>query len=206
MSREHGFDLFMDCTKIPVVIFVACRIVHFISVNLFQGKPLHAVLRDVDQMLISKGVHPDHSGASLMLITDGQLHIRLGIHAEASHKKLPLESYWFKFCDLRKEVQRYFNTGQVNIVATRLSPHYVCVACPAVQGGACLVVLVHILWLEERSATIFQYQTGKCCCNFGSSHCHPLCSVFYLQSFSCCCGGTLKSMASNYDRKTCLIQ
>ena len=55
--------------------------------DLLRGKPLHVVLNELDQILVAKGIHPDHNGNRIALVTDGQLHLRLGLHAEASKKR-----------------------------------------------------------------------------------------------------------------------
>ena len=56
--------------------------------ELLHGKPLHIVLNELDQILVTKGIHPDRSGNTITVVTDGQLHLRLGLHAEASKKRL----------------------------------------------------------------------------------------------------------------------
>ena len=55
--------------------------------DMLHGKPLHVVLNELDQLLVTKGIHPDHNGNNITVVADGQLHLRLGLHAEASKKR-----------------------------------------------------------------------------------------------------------------------
>ena len=59
--------------------------------DLLHGKALHVVLNELDQLLVTKGIHPDHNGNSITVVTDGQLHLRMCLHSEASKKRLMLQ-------------------------------------------------------------------------------------------------------------------
>lgn len=73
-----------------------------------------------DRFLRSKNVHHDHGGRSFCLVTDGQLHLRLCLHPEASRKNIALADYFYKFYDLRKEFKKFYKVAVVNCIKDML--------------------------------------------------------------------------------------
>lgn len=49
----------------------------------------------------------DPNSSNFRLVTDGQLPLRQCLHPEACSKEIDLPSYYWKFCDLRKEFVRF---------------------------------------------------------------------------------------------------
>ncbi|XP_063696115.1 RNA-binding protein fusilli isoform X1 [Culicoides brevitarsis] len=65
------------------------------------GKPLNEVIDEFDSYTRSLSIDPTSS--NFRLVTDGQLPLRQCLHPEACAKEIDLPSYYWRFCDLRKE-------------------------------------------------------------------------------------------------------
>ncbi len=52
-----------------------------------KALPLHAALTEVENTLLAKGAHPNHGPSTLTVVTDGQLPLRMVLHAEAAKNR-----------------------------------------------------------------------------------------------------------------------
>ncbi|CAO1383800.1 unnamed protein product [Diamesa hyperborea] len=68
------------------------------------GRLLNDVISDFDTYLRSLLIDPN--SPSVCLVTDGQLPLRQCLHPESGAKEVHLPSYYWKFCDLKKEYVR----------------------------------------------------------------------------------------------------
>uniref|UniRef100_A0A336MCR4 CSON009650 protein n=1 Tax=Culicoides sonorensis TaxID=179676 RepID=A0A336MCR4_CULSO len=75
------------------------------------GKPLNEVIDEFDSYTRSLSIDPNSS--NFRLVTDGQLPLRQCLHPEACAKEIDLPSYYWRFCDLRKEYVR-FKSGDLS--------------------------------------------------------------------------------------------
>lgn len=85
-----------------------------------NAQPLEHVLDEFDRFISSKEIHPDHGGRPFCFCTDGQLHMRLLLHPEATNKNINLAKYFHKFFDLRKEFKKFYKFENVNNIKDML--------------------------------------------------------------------------------------
>ncbi|BET02789.1 RNA-Hypothetical protein protein [Nesidiocoris tenuis] len=72
-----------------------------------SGIPLQKALALFENYCRSLCVDP----SSLTFVTDGQCPLRQCLHPEATSKEIELPSQYYRFCDLRKDVARYYGAG-----------------------------------------------------------------------------------------------
>ncbi|GAB0087029.1 RNA-binding protein fusilli [Sergentomyia squamirostris] len=68
------------------------------------GRPLGEIIDQFDAYVRSLSIDP--TSPNFRLVTDGQFPLRQSLHPEASAKDIQLPSYYWRFCDLRKELVR----------------------------------------------------------------------------------------------------
>ncbi|XP_071958690.1 epithelial splicing regulatory protein 1-like [Antedon mediterranea] len=83
-----------------------------VHVDMVKGAArLNVVLQQFDQFLRTE-LNIDE-GATLCLVTDGQLHLRQCLHPQASNKDLQLQPYFSRFFDLRKEFRKVYQQAGI---------------------------------------------------------------------------------------------
>jgi epithelial splicing regulatory protein 1/2 len=83
------------------------------------------VCAQLERLLRSKEIHPDHGGRQFCFCTDGPLHLRQCLHPEAFRKKLSLPSHFFRYFDLRRCVRQQYNDERP--VCTTLNDMLTCI-------------------------------------------------------------------------------
>ncbi len=73
-----------------------------------------------DRFITQKEVHPEHGGKPFCFITDGPLHFRMCLHAEASRKSIQLPSHFHKYLDIRKEFRKFYKLEVINCIKDML--------------------------------------------------------------------------------------